>query len=70
MLESLISFENFCAKYNYDWDKVKVLGALQYITIACLYDDLKYSSFLFFLGKFLLERKDLSVNDFNNEFNF
>ena len=70
LLESLISFENFCAKYNYDWDKVKVLGALQYITIACLYDDLKYSSFLFFLGKFLLERKDLSVNDFNNEFNF
>ena len=70
LLDSLKEFEKFCALNNYDWNKIKTLGALQYITIACLYDDLKYSSFLFFLGKILLERNDLSIDDLNQELNF
>ncbi len=68
--DSLSIFEKYCIENTYDWDKIKILGALQYITIACLYDDVKYSSFLFFLGKYLLERKDISLTELVNELNF
>jgi len=46
--------EEFCRSQDYDWKHVEMLGALQYITIASLYDDTKYREFLFLFGKLRL----------------
>jgi predicted PurR-regulated permease PerM len=53
----------------YDWEKIKILGALQYITIATLYYDQKYSIFFFILGKFLLESENLLIENLVAELN-
>jgi len=59
LLKILELLEKDVKKNSLDWRKVEVLGALQYISIACLYEE-KYSSFLFLLGKLSLEL--LSLN--------
>ena len=52
----LDSMEKYSNHHNLDWKKIEILGALQYITIATLYSDSRYSSFLFLLGKLILEK--------------
>ena len=48
--------EIFCKKHNLDYDKVQLLGALQYLNIAEFYmnTEPKYSKFIFLLGKLLM----------------
>jgi len=46
--------ELFCIRNDISWKKVCILSALQYISIAVLYDNNKYREFLFQLGKSLL----------------
>lgn len=48
--------QEFCQSRDYDWKHIKLLGALQYITIASLYDDVKYREFLFLFGKLCLTK--------------
>lgn len=57
LLFLLKEFESFCHKNSYSWDNVKLLGILQYLTIADLYKDFhcgEYRRFLFLYGKYLL----------------
>lgn len=49
-------FRTWCLSKDYDWEHVELLGALQYITIASLYDDIKYREFLFLFGKLCLTK--------------
>ena len=57
---SLIEFktilEEFCRKHNLDYNKVQLLGVLQYLNIAEFYTDTEpeYSRFIFLLGKLLM----------------
>lgn len=46
----------FCISQDYDWEHVELLSALQYITIANLYEDIKYREFLFLFGKLCLTK--------------
>jgi thiamine kinase-like enzyme len=52
-------FKKFCIDNKYDWESVKLLGALHYLNICTLYDnfqDGKYGKFLFLYGKYLLTK--------------
>lgn len=46
----------FCLSEGYDWEHVKLLATLQYISIASLYEDIKYKTFLFLFGKLQLTK--------------
>jgi len=46
----------FCIAQDYSWEHVELLSALQYITIASLYEDVKYREFLFLFGKLCLTK--------------
>ena len=48
--------ETFCKEHDLDYDKVQLLGALQYLNIAEFYKDTEpeYSKFIFLLGKLLM----------------
>jgi hypothetical protein len=52
----LTTMKKYCDYHKLDWNKIEMLGALQFITIAALYDNQKYSKFLFLLGKLILEK--------------
>jgi hypothetical protein len=54
LLKAMHIMKEYCLEKNIDWAKVEVLGALQYLTIACLYPDPEFSAFLFLLGKLCL----------------
>jgi NDP-sugar pyrophosphorylase family protein len=69
LIQSMKVINDYCRIKKYDWEKIKILGALQYITIATLYDDQKYSIFLFLLGKFLLESENLLIENLVVELN-
>ncbi len=59
LFEMLEKFEKFCKENDYDWNHVRLLGAIHYINIAPFYGDYeggKYSKFIFLLGKFLLTK--------------
>jgi hypothetical protein len=58
LLEAMRTMRHYCLEKNLDWTKVETLGALQYLTIACLYNDKGFASFLFLLGKLCLELID------------
>lgn len=62
LLRCLFLMEKYCKYHNLDFKKVELLGALQYITIATLYNDEKYASFLFLLGKLILEKLEDGTN--------
>ena len=52
-------FVNLCHKNDYKWDKVELLGILQYFSICTLYDNFKegrYGKFLFLYGKYQLTK--------------
>jgi dTDP-glucose pyrophosphorylase len=53
---------DFCLQRGFDWGHVKLLGALQYITIASLYEDRKYREFLFLFGKLCLTKSLETIN--------
>ncbi len=55
LIEAMATMKSYCIEKNLDWQKIEILGALQYLTIACLYNDPKFSTFLFLLGKLCLE---------------
>lgn len=48
--------ESFCKNHRLDYEKVKLLGVLQYVNIAIFYQDTEpeYSKFIFLLGKLLM----------------
>ena len=48
--------ETFCKKHDLDYEKVQLLGALQYLNIAEFYIETEpeYSKFIFLLGKLLM----------------
>ena len=48
--------ESFCKNHRLDYEKVKLLGVLQYVNIAIIYQDTEpeYSKFIFLLGKLLM----------------
>jgi len=48
--------ETFCKQHDLDYDKVQLLGALQYLNIAEFYIETEpeYSEFIFLLGKLLM----------------
>ena len=48
--------ETFCKEHDLDYNKVQLLGALQYLNIAEFYKDTEpeYSKFIFLLGKLLM----------------
>jgi choline kinase/fructosamine-3-kinase len=59
--------KNFCEKYNFSYKHVKIMGVINYLNIACLYNNYhegKYGEFLFLLGKLLLTKELKS--DYNN----
>lgn len=50
---------NFCKKYKYDGIHVMLVGTLNYLNIACLYENYqggKYGKFLFLLGKYMITK--------------
>jgi thiamine kinase-like enzyme len=55
LLVLLSKFVDFCKKKQYDWNKVLLLGALQYINISSVHFG-DYSRFLFLFGKLCLEK--------------
>jgi UTP-glucose-1-phosphate uridylyltransferase len=49
----------FCKENNLSWDKVELLGTLQYLGISTLYENYQngeYGKFLFLYGKYLLAK--------------
>jgi len=55
----LNELKNFCKEHNYSWKKVELIGILQYLNIASLYNDFQdglYEKFLFLYGKYLLTK--------------
>jgi hypothetical protein len=48
--------ESFCIKYKLDFEKIKLLGVLQYVNIAEFYKETEpeYAKFIFLLGKLLM----------------
>lgn len=58
LIKAMHIMKEYCLEKNLDWTKIEVLGALQYLTIACLYNDSEFSSFLFLFGKLCLELQD------------
>jgi len=66
LVEFIKIFENFCNDYQYDWNRVKLLGILQYFNICTLYDNFKggyYGDFLFLYGKYLLAKYQRDNNE-------
>jgi thiamine kinase-like enzyme len=55
LVEAMHTMKQYCIEKELDWQKIELLGALQYLTIACLYDDKEFATFLFLLGKLCLE---------------
>jgi len=60
---NLINFmeilKEFCNEQGYEWDRVELIGILQYFNICTLYDNFKngrYGDFLFLYGKYLLAK--------------
>ena len=53
-MQELNDFERFILEHNYNLYKVKLLTALIWLNMAPLYDDQKFSNFLFYLGKYNL----------------
>jgi len=59
LLVMLKKLKQFCLDNNYSWKKVKIIGILQYLNIANLYNDYhkgEYRKFLFLYGKYLLTK--------------
>ena len=59
LVEFMKIFEDFCNDNDYDWNRVKLIGILQYFNICTLYDNFKdgrYGDFLFLYGKYLLAK--------------
>ena len=54
LMQELNDFERFILEHNYNLYKVKLLTALIWLNMAPLYDDQKFSNFLFYLGKYNL----------------
>ena len=57
LVEMMSIFNNFCNIKDYDFENVRLLGILNYLNIASLYDSFKsgeYGKFLFLLGKKML----------------
>lgn len=55
LISILKYLEYYSKRQEIDWEKIEILGSIQYISIACLYDDPHFSKFLFLLGKLCLE---------------
>jgi len=60
---NLINFmeilKEFCNEQGYEWERVELIGILQYFNICTLYDNFKngrYGDFLFLYGKYLLAK--------------
>lgn len=69
LLDFLHVFRNVVLKFGLDWERVVLLGILQYLHIASLYleTDKEYATFLFLLGKlelhkFFLEEYQCTMN--------
>jgi GTP:adenosylcobinamide-phosphate guanylyltransferase len=57
LLQNLQILEEFCKENKLSWQQVKLVGILNYLNIACLYENFhkgEYGRFLFLLGKLLL----------------
>lgn len=54
LIQELVDFDKFVLDNNYNLYKVKLLTALIWLNMAPLYDDEKFSHFLFYLGKYNL----------------
>ena len=60
LLSNICELQKFCVENNLSWSQVKLIGILNYVNIAPLYDYFKdgsYGNFLFLLGKFLLTKQ-------------
>ena len=60
LLSNMHELKKFCFQNDLSWSHVKLIGALNYINIAPLYEYFKdgsYGDFLFLLGKFLLTKQ-------------
>lgn len=59
LLLLLEEIHKLCMTYNYSWEKVQLLGILQFLNIAGLYSEFhegNYKKFLFLYGKYLLTK--------------
>jgi NDP-sugar pyrophosphorylase family protein len=54
LIQELNDFDKFVLENNYNLYKVKLLTALIWLNMAALYDDEKFSNFLFYFGKYNL----------------
>ena len=57
LLRNIRELEKFCEENSLSWHQVKLMGILNYLNIACLYENFhngEYGKFLFLLGKLLL----------------
>lgn len=56
--ELMLMFKCFCDENGFNWNIVKLLGALQYINISVFYNktNKSYSEFIFLFGKLLLTK--------------
>jgi thiamine kinase-like enzyme len=70
LLFMLDELKEFCRTRKYSWENVKLLGCLQYLSIASLYNEFhdgEYGRFLFLYGKYLLAKINMKsdIRDYN-----